>query len=75
MSMRSRTELRRHLSVEDRAGFLEEDIDRLESAIGEGLKELNRKLGRYTQALIGVLVSVTTAAVIMVLQLASARGR
>lgn len=65
----ARTPDRKGLDVEFRFLLAEGDLDRFEVAIGE----LTDKLGRILWAMLGLLVSVTTAAVLLALNLAVGR--
>lgn len=67
---RSRTEARQLFTAEQRIALAEEDLDGIEAAV----KDLRRALGRYTMALVGALISTSTAALILAFQIATAKG-
>ncbi len=63
---RSRRERRGGLPDNVRLTLLEDDLDTFE----EALVSLNEKLGKIMWAMVGMLISVTTASVLLVLNLA-----
>lgn len=63
----SRTTDRQNLDHPARFMFIEGDMDRLEGA----LTELNERVSKVLWALLGILMSTTTAAVMLALNLAT----
>ena len=63
---RSRRDRRGSLPDTVRLTLVEDDLDTL----NEGLDALNEKLGKIMWAMVGILISVTTASVLLVLNLA-----
>jgi len=65
----SRSSDRRDLDTSTRVLFAENDLDRME----QFQVELQDRLGRVLWALLGILISTTTAAVLLALNLAIGR--
>lgn len=65
----SRVEARQGADVPTRLRLLETDADSLESDVSSLEQMLNRRLGRQTAVLMGILISVTTASILLALNL------
>lgn len=69
--MSSRTENRAGFDEAGRIRLLEGDMDSNDSVV----KEINNRLARNNQLLVGILISVTTASILMLVNILALGGR
>lgn len=69
--MTSRNEARMGFDDPSRIRLLEGDMDKNEEVV----KEINQRLARNNQLLVGILISVTTASILMLVNILALGGR
>lgn len=71
MADRSRQETRKNFTDPQRIGLLEDDVDEFHSDLSDVVSELSS----IKKLLVGVLVSVTTASILLVVNIMTLGGR
>lgn len=71
----SRNSVRQAGPDEMRISMLEDDVDRFEAALEAGLGEMRKALGENRRIMVGILVSVATAAILLAVNIAFIAGK
>jgi hypothetical protein len=64
-----RSEEREGFDVPVRLRLMEGDVDRLEKSLVDGMTSVDQRLGKIMWALVGLLISVCTTCIVLVLTL------
>ena len=73
MNGRTRTAEREGFEVPVRVRLIESDLDQLDFTFSQALKDTQRELASMRKALVGILVSVTTASVMLAINILASR--